>query len=90
MDVFKNCGEVRMGKLESKASITKVNQLIFANLTQKEIESKPTPISKITSIVLSYIQGYHQQAKTTTPGHAPTVINHLDTNDPYLSKYIED
>ena len=46
-----------------------------------------TSISKTTDIVLSYIKSYHQQAKTTIPGQAQPVINHLDDNNPYLLKY---
>ena len=52
VNVLKNCGEVRERKL-NEAGITKVNQLIFANLTQQEIEEKLTSISKSTGITIS-------------------------------------
>ena len=74
----------------NEAGITKVNQLIFANLSSAETERKLTSISESTGIAKSYIQSYHQQAKTATPGSAPPTINHLDADNPYLSRYGEE
>ena len=85
VEILKNCASVRSRKL-NEAGITKVNQLIFANLSQQEIESKLTSISESTGISISYIKGYHHQAKTATPGHLPPTINDLDAENPYLSR----
>ena len=71
------------------AGITKVNQLIFANSTQSEIKTSLTTIFTASSLPLSHLNAFHQQAKTALPGAEPESINYLSADNPYEAHYGE-
>ena len=86
---LKNLGKKLKTKLEKEAGITKVSQLIFAGSSPAEVNQQLTTISQSSNIPLSKLCTFHTQAKTATPGPPPPSLNHLQAENPYLSRYRE-
>ena len=86
VSVMKGVGAKMKEKLEN-AGVHKIKDFIFDDTSPPAVKAKLISISDKSTISLTSIQKFYNQASTANPGACPPDTNYLFANNPYEARY---